>query len=110
VEGVGQAGQRHPGRGHQHLGHRQIGDRLALGDYEPGAAGDGVGHEAAGVLLEARNRDEAVAGLHAPGIGRQATHRRRRGADHAALGQGVDQQSHGDVLSGHVISRRCPSG
>ena len=41
----------------------ESGERLALGHHEPRAARDRVGDEAPRVLLEAGDRDEAVAGL-----------------------------------------------
>ena len=85
IERAGEPRERHPHRGHEHLGHRQVRDRLALGDDDRRASADRVRDEVAAVLLEARDRDKAPAGLDAARIAGDRRHRARRVADHALL-------------------------
>ena len=110
VERPGQASQRPARRGHEHLGDAQAAQRISLGHHQPRAAGHRVGHEAPGVLLEAGNRDEAIAGLDATRVGGQAAHDGRRLADQPALRQRFEQDTHRHVMPRHVISRRRSPG
>ena len=100
VEGARELRERGPHRRDQHLRHRQVSDRLPLGDDDRGAPPDRVRDEAAAVLLEAGDRDEARAGLDAPRVARDRRHRARRLADHALLGERREQLAHG--CTGHV--------